>query len=78
MFTTTTRDDRVGPQHARKLAAKMEALGDDVRFFENTEGGHGYGADSAQVSLMTALEYTFLWDHVRGGSDTSCTSCVDK
>ena len=64
LFTTTTRDDRVGPQHARKMAAKMEGMGDDVLFFENTEGGHGYGADSEQESLMTALEYAFLWNHV--------------
>src|ERR1019366_1946166 len=26
LFTTTTSDDRVGPAHARKMAAKMEAM----------------------------------------------------
>ncbi len=39
LFTTATSDDRVTPVHARKMAAKMEAMGDDVLFFENTDGG---------------------------------------
>lgn len=66
IFTTTTRDDRVGPQHARKMAAKMLAFGDDVRFYENTEGGHGFGADNKERARMLALEYVFLWEHVHG------------
>ncbi|HEX6979995.1 MAG TPA: prolyl oligopeptidase family serine peptidase, partial [Alphaproteobacteria bacterium] len=41
LFTTSTRDDRVGPAHARKMAAKMLAMGKDVAFYENIEGGHG-------------------------------------
>jgi prolyl oligopeptidase len=65
LFTTTTRDDRVGPQHARKMAAKMLDLGDDVLFYENTEGGHGYGADSTQKARMVALEFTYMWDKVK-------------
>ena len=36
-FLTSTADDRVGPAHARKMAAKMEAQGHDVLFFENVE-----------------------------------------
>src|SRR5439155_9549980 len=43
MFTTTTRDDRVHPGHARKMAAKMESMGIPFYYFENTEGGHGAG-----------------------------------
>ncbi|MDA4698391.1 prolyl oligopeptidase family serine peptidase, partial [Enterobacter hormaechei] len=27
LFTTSTRDDRVGPVHARKMAARMQAMG---------------------------------------------------
>ena len=66
LFTTTTRDDRVGPQHARKMAAKMLSFGDDVLFYENTEGGHGFGSDNEQRARMEALEYTFLWQRVAG------------
>ena len=66
IFTTTTRDDRVGPQHARKMAAKMLAWGDDVHFYENTEGGHGFGADNKERARMEALEFVFLWEHVHG------------
>ncbi len=68
LFATTTRDDRVGPQHARKMAAKMESFGDNVLFYENTEGGHGAGADSEQRARMEAIIYTFLWQQVAGQS----------
>jgi len=59
---TNTRDDRVHPAHARKLAAKMLAAGKDVRYYENIEGGHGSGATNAQKAHVNALEFTFLWN----------------
>ncbi|HJR13528.1 MAG TPA: prolyl oligopeptidase family serine peptidase, partial [Rhodanobacteraceae bacterium] len=63
LFYTTTSDDRVGPAQARKMAARMEAMGyKNVWFYENTEGGHGAGADNAQAATMHALAYDFLWD----------------
>ena len=58
---TTTRDDRVHPGHARKMAAKMLAADKDVRYYENTEGGHGAGATNAQQAHVWALTYEFLW-----------------
>ncbi|MFT4256328.1 MAG: prolyl oligopeptidase family serine peptidase [Pseudoxanthomonas sp.] len=61
---TTTRDDRVHPGHARKLAAKMLAAGKDVRYFENTEGGHGAGATNAQAAHVQALQWSFLWQQL--------------
>ncbi len=61
IFMTTTRDDRVHPGHARKMMAKMQELGCDVRYFENTEGGHGAGADNRQAAHFNALTYAFLW-----------------
>ena len=57
---TTTKDDRVGPQHARKFAAKMEAMGLKFYYYENTEGGHGSGADLKQTARTTALTMTYL------------------
>lgn len=60
LFTTSTRDDRVHPGHARKMTAKMKDLGLDVRYYENIEGGHGGAANNEQRAHMSALEYTFL------------------
>ena len=57
---TTTRDDRVGPQHARKFAAKMEAMGLPFYYYENTEGGHGSGADIKQSARTSALTMTYF------------------
>lgn len=64
LFTTSTRDDRVHPGHARKMMAKMEAAGKDVLYYENIEGGHGGAANNAQRAHMTALAYTFLWNEL--------------
>ncbi|HEX7711205.1 MAG TPA: prolyl oligopeptidase family serine peptidase [Sphingomonadaceae bacterium] len=50
---TTTKDDRVGPQHARKFAARLEQYHFPYFYFENTEGGHGAGADAKQAAVMT-------------------------
>ena len=65
LFTTSTRDDRVGPVHARKMYAKLQALGYDTSVYENIEGGHGAAADNKQSAFMSALGYTYLWDHVK-------------
>jgi prolyl oligopeptidase len=59
LFVTTTSDDRVTPAHARKMAAKMEAQGHDVLFYEDTDGGHGT-ADHKQAAETAALNFTFL------------------
>jgi len=61
LFTTSTRDDRVHPGHARKMAARMLEQGHAVLYWENIEGGHGGAADNAQRAQMVALENTFLW-----------------
>jgi prolyl oligopeptidase len=61
LITTSTRDDRVHPGHARKMAAKMREQGHDVLYYENIEGGHSAAADNKQRAFMDALDYTFLW-----------------
>jgi prolyl oligopeptidase len=60
LFTTSTRDDRVHPAHARKMAARMLALGNDVQYYENIEGGHALAADNEQRAHFWALTFTFL------------------
>jgi prolyl oligopeptidase len=66
LFTTSTRDDRVHPGHARKMMALMQAADKDVRYYENIEGGHGGAADNRQSAHMNALAYTFLWQQLSG------------
>lgn len=60
LFTTSTRDDRVHPGHARKMMAKMEQQGHSVLYYENIEGGHGGAANNRQSAFMQALAYTYL------------------
>jgi prolyl oligopeptidase len=66
LFTTSTRDDRVHPGHARKMAALMREQGHGLLYWENIEGGHGGAADNGQRAQMTALEYSFLWQQLGG------------
>jgi prolyl oligopeptidase len=61
LFTTSTRDDRVHPGHARKMAARMLAEGHDILYYENIEGGHGGAADNEQRAHLQALEFSYLW-----------------
>jgi prolyl oligopeptidase len=60
LFTTSTRDDRVHPSHARKMYARMKEQGHAVWLYENIEGGHGGSADREQAAYLMAAEYTFL------------------
>jgi prolyl oligopeptidase len=60
LIWTTTKDDRVGPQHARKFAAKLAAMGVPYLFYEVIEGGHGAGATLAEKAAMTAREFTYF------------------
>jgi len=60
LITTSTRDDRVHPGHARKMTARLLELGKSVLYYENIEGGHGGAADNKQRAFMDALGYTFL------------------
>lgn len=61
LITTSTRDDRVHPGHARKMTAALEDAGHRVDYYENIEGGHGGAADNAQAAFRAALIYSYLW-----------------
>ena len=60
LITTSTKDDRVHPGHARKMVARMIEQGHDVSYFENVEGGHGGAANQKQRAMMAALSLVFL------------------
>ncbi len=68
LFTTSTRDDRVHPAHARKMVKKLIDVGKGrwpVYYYENIEGGHGGAADAAQQATMQALIFTYLRHRLR-------------
>ncbi len=66
--TTSTRDDRVHPAHARKFVARMMEQDHDVLYFENIEGGHGGAANLKQSAYITALIYAYLHDRLNPAS----------
>lgn len=60
MITTSTKDDRVHPGHARSLGYLVEDSGKPVLYFENIEGGHAGAADNRQRAHNQALGWAFL------------------
>jgi prolyl oligopeptidase len=69
LFTTSTSDDRVHPGHARKMVARMQALGASrVWYRENTDGGHGGGSDELEQAVHDAMVYEFLWACLSGSA----------
>ena len=64
-FTTSTRDDRVHPAHARKMVAKMEGMGIDVLYYENIEGGHAGAADNNQAAELGSMVYAYLMQQLK-------------
>lgn len=60
LLATTKRDDRVHPGHARKMAAKLQALGYPAYFYELSAGGHGHGKDNRERAAFISLGTNFL------------------
>ncbi len=60
LIATSRRDDRVHPGHARKMVAKLQAMGYAAHFYEPAAGGHGYGKDNRERAAFTALGHRFL------------------
>lgn len=65
LLTTSTKDDRVHPAHARKMTAALEEVDAEVTYWENTQGGHGGAANPDQQATMNALIYRYLWRTLR-------------
>ena len=59
-FMTSTKDDRVHPGHARKMAARMKDQGHFIYYYENIEGGHGAAANQLQQARNGALQIVYL------------------
>lgn len=60
LIYTSTRDDRVHPGHARKMAARMHAMGHEALYFEIFEGGHAAAVTPEQRAGRAALTTTYL------------------
>jgi prolyl oligopeptidase len=65
LITTSTRDDRVHPGHARKMIARLSEQKHRNLYYENIEGGHGAASNNKQVAFMEALAYSFLWKELK-------------
>jgi prolyl oligopeptidase len=59
-FVTSSKDDRVHPAHARKMAARMAGLGYPFYYYENIDGGHAVASDQKERAKRVALEFTYL------------------
>lgn len=64
-FYTSTKDDRVHPGHARKMAARMMEMKHPIYYFERIEGGHAGGANLDQYAELYALEFTYFDEELR-------------
>lgn len=63
-FVTSTKDDRVHPGHARKMAKLFEAAEKPFLYYENIDGGHSAAANQKERARRSALEYTYLTDRL--------------
>jgi prolyl oligopeptidase len=70
-FYLSTKDDRVHPGHARKMAAKLKAFGNRVYYHEYLEGGHSVGADRSEDAVRAALLWAFLTKEIGSGAVTN-------
>ena len=68
LFVTSTRDDRVHPGHARKMAARLREAGHDMLYYENIHGGHSTASDNEQRAFIRALKLDFLWRKLTNGT----------
>ncbi|MBE9608409.1 prolyl oligopeptidase family serine peptidase [Chitinilyticum piscinae] len=64
LFTTSTQDDRVHPAHARKMVAKLHALGQPALFFETGGGGHGGNTAQEQTAEELARVLVYLYQQL--------------
>ena len=63
-FVTSTKDDRVHPGHARKMAKRFEDAGLPFLYYENIDGGHSAAANQTERAKRSALEFTYLYERL--------------
>ncbi len=65
LFMTSTKDDRVHPAHARKMAARMIEQGHPILYYETVEGGHSASSTNEQAAFNSALMFSYLWSKLK-------------
>jgi len=68
-FWASTADDRTHPAHARKGAARMKELGQPYYYYEDMTGGHSGGVDNEQRAKLSALQYVYLMQRLKGDAE---------
>ncbi|MEQ8557888.1 MAG: prolyl oligopeptidase family serine peptidase [Henriciella sp.] len=68
LFLTSTKDDRVHPGHARKMAKLFEESGKPFFYYENIDGGHSAAANQKETARRSALEYVYLKRRLQTGA----------
>ncbi|MEL7311127.1 MAG: prolyl oligopeptidase family serine peptidase [Pseudomonadota bacterium] len=68
-FVTSTKDDRVHPGHARKMAKRFQEAEKPFLYYENIDGGHSAAANQKERARRTALEFTYLRDQLFSSGD---------
>lgn len=66
-FVTSTKDDRVHPGHARKMAKRLEDMGHDFLYYENIDGGHSAAANLKETAKRLALQHVYLMQKLKDG-----------
>jgi prolyl oligopeptidase len=74
LLATSRKDDRVHPGHARKMAAKLQAMGYEAYLYEPAAGGHGYGKDNSERAAFTALGLEFLREKIGWRADAKVSA----
>lgn len=64
LFVTSTKDDRVHPGHARKMAKLFEEAGKPFVYYENIDGGHSASANQIELAKRNALTFSYLSDQL--------------
>ena len=72
-FVTSTKDDRVHPGHARKMAKLFEDAGKPFLYYENIDGGHSAAANMQETARRKALEFTYLTEKLMGEDESEQT-----
>ncbi|SIT38249.1 Prolyl endopeptidase [Paraburkholderia ribeironis] len=79
LFTSSSTDDRVHPGHARKMVAKMQALGHgEVWYVEHRDGGHGAGVEPEAKARATATIFEFLRAKIGVSLRPVASTCPDS